>query len=76
MPASTDAAFEHIIHTFVNPVTRSVIKLSPPAECMTQIEYDELLGKFAGFCHDAWKDKKDPETIDPRHFRAWGETES
>ncbi len=75
MAANTDETFEHIVYQFVNPVTRSVVKLAPPAECMSQAEYDELLGKFADYCQEAWEDKKDPGVLDPRMFRAWGEGE-
>jgi hypothetical protein len=75
MTANTGEAFEHIISTYVNPVTRKAVSLVPPAECMNQEEYDELMSKFADFCAEAWKDKRDPETIDPRKFRAWGEDE-
>ncbi len=73
MTASTGEVFEHVIHKYTNPVTQSIIKLVPPAECMSQFEYDELIKQFAGFCLEAWKEKKDPETIDPRTFRSWEE---
>ncbi len=73
MAASTSEAFDHIIYEFTNPVTRSVVKLAPPAECMSKAEYDELLGKFADYCQEVWEDKKDPGVLDPRLFRGWGE---
>lgn len=69
--AVTGEVFEHIIQTYVNPVTRTTIRLVPPAECMNQEEYDDLIRKFATFCAEAWKDRRDPETIDPRQFRTW-----
>lgn len=72
--SSTGETFEHIIHKFVNPVTRNVIKLVPPAECMDQEEYDALLEQFSCFCEESWKQRKDPDTIDPRLFRPWGES--
>lgn len=77
MTASTGETFEHVIHSFISPATKTVIRLVPPAECMGQEEYNELQKKFTDFCEASWKDhRKDPETIDPRLFRPWGERES
>ena len=63
----------HIVDRLINPVTRSVVILSPPAECTDDEDFTDLLAEFELYCENAWAEtpQRDPAEINPGVLRGW-----